>query len=51
MVNQLLDLGVTEDLKLVAFQIWATYLEKINAAFFTKKGPALPKLAASYKIK
>ncbi|XP_071446214.1 TATA box-binding protein-associated factor RNA polymerase I subunit B [Hetaerina americana] len=47
MVDELIKLGASPNLKPVVFQLWAKYLRKIDVAFL-KKNKKLPKLGASY---
>uniref|UniRef100_A0A336MX32 CSON009124 protein n=1 Tax=Culicoides sonorensis TaxID=179676 RepID=A0A336MX32_CULSO len=44
LVEELIRIGVTPEIKLTVFQMWAYYLKKTEIAFFNKKKPVLPKL-------
>lgn len=48
LVNDLLSFGAKEDLKLMALQLWAAYLRRMEVAFFNKKRVELPKLGLRY---
>ncbi|XP_057340353.1 TATA box-binding protein-associated factor RNA polymerase I subunit B isoform X1 [Microplitis mediator] len=44
LTNELIQLGVTTDIKLTVAQLWATYLGKLEAAFTSTQRVAIPKL-------
>uniref|UniRef100_A0A1B0D9K8 TATA box-binding protein-associated factor RNA polymerase I subunit B n=1 Tax=Phlebotomus papatasi TaxID=29031 RepID=A0A1B0D9K8_PHLPP len=48
LVNEALALGAPPELKKVVFQLWSRYLQKVNAAFFSKSETALPKLPTNF---
>ncbi|XP_065224068.1 TATA box-binding protein-associated factor RNA polymerase I subunit B [Planococcus citri] len=48
-IEELISLGASSQLKVVAFQIWATYLQKANVAFFSKQIDKLPPLPLGFK--
>ncbi|XP_075148080.1 TATA box-binding protein-associated factor RNA polymerase I subunit B [Haematobia irritans] len=47
-VQELLEFGAKEELKLMALQVWAAYLRRMEVAFFNKKHADLPKLGIRY---
>lgn len=49
LTNQLIDLGVSPDIKLTILQLWATYLGNLEAAFISIRKKCIPKLAKRYK--
>ncbi|XP_034945300.1 TATA box-binding protein-associated factor RNA polymerase I subunit B [Chelonus insularis] len=51
LANQLIDLGVSSDIKLTLLQLWATYLGKLEVAFKSTTTKTLPKLPRCYDQK
>lgn len=51
LVNELINLGASPELKLVTLQLWSAYLRANEAAFFSRKELKIPKLSASFKLK
>lgn len=51
LTNELIQLGVTPDIKLTVAQLWATYLGKLEAAFTSTQRVAIPKLPRRYDKK
>lgn len=51
LVNELIELGAKDELKLTTLQLWATYLRVHEVAFFSQREPRIPKLNASFKSK
>ncbi|XP_058983898.1 TATA box-binding protein-associated factor RNA polymerase I subunit B isoform X1 [Musca domestica] len=47
-VEELLSYGAKEELKLMALQVWAAYLRRMEVAFFNKKHADLPRLGVRY---
>ncbi|XP_061388116.1 TATA box-binding protein-associated factor RNA polymerase I subunit B, partial [Musca vetustissima] len=47
-VEELLSYGAKEELKLMALQVWAAYLRRMEVAFFNKKQAELPRLGVRY---
>nr|XP_012143914.1 PREDICTED: uncharacterized protein LOC100876878 isoform X3 [Megachile rotundata] len=48
LTNELIELGVTPDIKMTILQLWATYLGKLEVAFISTKHKSIPKLARRY---
>lgn len=51
LTNELIELGVSSDIKLTILQLWATYLGKLEVAFISTKKKSVPKLARRYNKK
>ncbi|XP_053999517.1 TATA box-binding protein-associated factor RNA polymerase I subunit B isoform X1 [Hylaeus anthracinus] len=51
LTNELVELGVSSDIKLTVLQLWATYLGKLEVAFISTKKKSVPKLARRYNKK
>lgn len=51
LINQLIDLGANPNLKVVVFQLWASYLKRGQIAFFSKTKDKFPALPACFKSK
>ncbi|KAK9294609.1 hypothetical protein QLX08_010833 [Tetragonisca angustula] len=49
LTNELIDLGVSPDIKLTILQLWATYLGNLEVAFISTRRKCIPKLAKRYK--
>ncbi|XP_011250767.2 TATA box-binding protein-associated factor RNA polymerase I subunit B [Camponotus floridanus] len=49
LTNELIELGVSADIKITVLQLWARYLGKLEIAFISKNKKLLPKLARRYK--
>jgi len=49
LTNELVELGVTADIKITVLELWARYLGKLEVAFTSTKRRLVPKLARSYK--
>lgn len=48
-VNELICLGSKEELLLTTLQLWSTYLQKNEVAFYSRKDTNLPKFQFKYK--
>lgn len=46
LVDQLIGLGASKDMKIVAFQLWACYLRQCGVAFVSKDEKTLPALSS-----
>jgi len=49
LTNELIELGVSADIKITVLQLWARYLGKLEIAFISKNKKLLPKLARRYQ--
>ncbi|XP_011691959.1 PREDICTED: TATA box-binding protein-associated factor RNA polymerase I subunit B [Wasmannia auropunctata] len=49
LTNELIELGVSADIKITVLQLWARYLGKLEVAFISAKKKLIPKLARRYK--
>ncbi|XP_029157155.1 LOW QUALITY PROTEIN: TATA box-binding protein-associated factor RNA polymerase I subunit B [Nylanderia fulva] len=49
LTNELIELGVSADIKLTVLQLWARYLGKLEIAFISTNKKLVPKLARRYK--
>ncbi|XP_011644260.1 TATA box-binding protein-associated factor RNA polymerase I subunit B isoform X1 [Pogonomyrmex barbatus] len=49
LTNELIELGVSSDIKITVLQLWARYLGKLEVAFISAKKKLIPKLARRYK--
>ncbi|KYN40806.1 L-asparaginase [Trachymyrmex septentrionalis] len=48
LTNELIELGVSADIKITVLQLWARYLGKLEVAFVSTKKKLIPKLARRY---
>lgn len=48
-VQEFIELGASPQLRVIAFQLWANYLQKANVAFFSKQTDKLPFLPLGFK--
>ncbi|XP_055905660.1 TATA box-binding protein-associated factor RNA polymerase I subunit B [Eupeodes corollae] len=51
MVEELIELGAKDELKVMVFQIWAAFLRNKEVAFFSRRHPELPKLGIRFEEK
>lgn len=51
LVDELIDLGAKDELKMTVLQLWTTYLRVNEVAFFSRREPRIPKLGASFKLR
>jgi len=49
LTNELIELGISTDIKITVLQLWARYLGKLEVAFISAKKKLVPKLARRYK--
>ncbi|KYM93727.1 hypothetical protein ALC62_15713 [Cyphomyrmex costatus] len=49
LTNELIELGISADIKITVLQLWARYLGKLEVAFISTKKKLVPKLAKNYK--
>ncbi|EGI63334.1 PREDICTED: TATA box-binding protein-associated factor RNA polymerase I subunit B isoform X1 [Acromyrmex echinatior] len=49
LTNELIELGVSADIKVTVLQLWARYLGKLEVAFVSTKKKLIPKLARRYQ--
>lgn len=49
LTNELIELGVSTDIKITVLQLWARYLGKLEIGFISAKKKLIPKLARRYK--
>ncbi|KAL6446677.1 hypothetical protein ACFW04_001264 [Cataglyphis niger] len=49
LTNELIELGLSADIKITVLQLWARYLGKLEIAFISKNKKLIPKLARRYK--
>lgn len=49
LTNELIELGMSTDIKVTVLQLWARYLGKLEIAFISAKKKLIPKLARRYK--
>jgi len=49
LTNELIELGISADIKITVLQLWARYLGKLEVAFISAKKKLVPKLARRYK--
>ncbi|XP_011864842.1 PREDICTED: TATA box-binding protein-associated factor RNA polymerase I subunit B [Vollenhovia emeryi] len=49
LTNEIIQLGVSPDVKVTVLQLWARYLGKLEIAFVSVKKKLMPKLARRYK--
>ncbi|KAL0116007.1 hypothetical protein PUN28_011105 [Cardiocondyla obscurior] len=51
LTNELIELGVSHDIKVTVLQLWARYLGKLEIAFISANKKQVPKLSRRYKIR
>ncbi|XP_012061259.1 PREDICTED: TATA box-binding protein-associated factor RNA polymerase I subunit B [Atta cephalotes] len=49
LTNELIELGVSADIKVTVLQLWARYLGKLEVAFVSTEKKVIPKLARRYQ--
>ena len=49
LTNELIELGVSADIKVTVLQLWARYLGKLEVAFVSTEKKLIPKLARRYQ--
>ncbi|KYN10880.1 L-asparaginase [Trachymyrmex cornetzi] len=49
LTNELIELGISADIKVTVLQLWARYLGKLEVAFVSTEKKLIPKLARRYK--
>ncbi|XP_071569338.1 TATA box-binding protein-associated factor RNA polymerase I subunit B isoform X1 [Temnothorax nylanderi] len=49
LTNELIELGISADIKITVLQLWARYLGKLEIAFVSAKKKPIPKLARRYR--
>lgn len=49
LVDELICLGANPKLKMVVLKLWSNYLRKMEVAFYSNDGSALPKLGPNFK--
>lgn len=51
LIDELIELGVSPNIKLTVLQLWAAYLSKLEVAFTSMNKKCLPKLSKRYRKK